>query len=145
MGMVKINENRCLTSFLLGKKCIYCGHRKLCRTTRGYRKCYYCRRQKSMKRLKQEILVISAFRRQQTALLTSHDLGIPYKAVKRIYDYLRLALIRQCEQEAGRMSGKIELDRRISGAEGKENEDEGRRARAWYSAYWSGMDGCIRK
>src|SRR3989338_4542549 len=124
MGMLKINESKCLTSFLLGKKCIYCGHRKLCGTTRGYRKCYYCRRQKSLKRLKREILVISAFRRQQTALLTSHDLCIPYKAVKRIYDNLRLAIIRQCEQEAGRMSGEIELDEAYFGGRRK-----GRRGR----------------
>ena len=39
-----------------------------------------------MKRLRRDILVISAFRRQETALLTSLDLAIPYKAVKRIYE-----------------------------------------------------------
>jgi len=89
--MLKINENRCLTSFLLGRKCVYCGHRKLCRTTRGYLKRCYCRRQKSLQRLKREILVISAFRRQQTALLTSQDTEFPYKAVKRIYDNTKVA------------------------------------------------------
>ena len=125
MGMLKINENRCLTSFLLGKKCVYCGHRKLCRTTRGYRKCYYCRRQKSLKRLKREILIISAFRRKQTALLTSQDTGIPYKAVKRIYDNLRLAIIRQCEREAGRMSGEIELDEAYFGGRRKGKRGRG--------------------
>src|SRR3989344_1256918 len=147
MGMLKINESKCLTSFLLGKKCIYCGHRKLCGTTRGYRKCYYCRRQKSLKRLKREILVISAFRRQQTALLTSHDLCIPYKAVKRIYDNLRLAIIRQCEQEAGRMSGEIELDeayfggrrkgRRGRGGDGKTFVRKGRKR----SVHINGIEG----
>lgn len=123
--MLKINENRCLTSFLLGKKCVYCGHRKLCRTRRGYRKCYYCRRQKSLKRLKREILIISAFRRQQTALLTTHDTGIPYKAVKRIYDNLRLAIVRACEREAGKMSGEIELDEAYFGGRRKGKRGRG--------------------
>lgn len=122
--MLKNGENRCLTSYFLGRKCVYCGHRKSYRTRRGYRKCWYCRRQKSLKRLKRELLVISAFRRQQTALLTSHDLGIPYQAVKIIYDKLRLRIIRQCEQEAGRMSGEIELDEAYFGGRRK-----GRRGR----------------
>ena len=63
-----------------------------------------------MKRFKREVLVISAFRRQQSALLTSHDTGIPYKAVKRIYDNLRLAIVRACEKEAGKLSGEIEKE-----------------------------------
>lgn len=123
--MLRNNEKRCLTSYLLGKKCVYCGHRKLCRTRRGYRKCYYCKRQKSLKRLKREMPVISAFRRQQSALLTSLDLGIPYKAVKRIYDNLRLAIVRQCEREAERLSGEIELDEAYFGGKRKGNRGRG--------------------
>jgi len=57
--------------------------------------------------------------------LTSHDLGIPYKAVKRIYDNLRLAIIRQCEQEAGRMSGEIELDEAYFGGRRKGKRGRG--------------------
>jgi len=123
--MLKNVENRCLTSFLLGRKCVFCGHRKSYRTRRGYRKCWYCRRQKSLKRLRRELFVISAFRRQQTALLTSHDLGIPYQAVKNVYDKLRLAIIRQCEREAGRMSGEIELDEAYFGGRRKGKRGRG--------------------
>jgi len=74
--------------------------------------------------LRREIFVISAFRRQQTALLTAHDTGIPYKAVKRIYDNLRLRIIQQCEREAGKLSGEIELDESYFGGRRK-----GRRGR----------------
>lgn len=125
MVMLQNKENRCLTSFLLGRKCVFCGHRKSCRTRRGYRKCYYCGRQKSLKRLRREILVISAFRRQQTALLTSLSLELPYKSVKRIYDNLRLAIIRQCEKEAGLFSGEIELDEAYFGGRRKGNRGRG--------------------
>ena len=121
----RILENRCLTSFLLGRKCPYCGHRKSYRVRRGYRKCWYCRREKSLKRLRREILVIAAFRRSQTALLTSLDLGIPYKAVKNIYDHLRLAIIRQCEAEAGKLSGEIELDEAYFGGRRKGKRGRG--------------------
>ena len=125
MGMLQNNEKRCLTSYLLGRKCVHCGHRKFYRVRRGYRKCAYCKREKSLKRLRRIILVIAAFRRQQTALLTSLDLGIPYKAVKRIYDHLRLAIIRQCEREAGRMSGEIELDEAYFGGRRKGKRGRG--------------------
>ena len=123
--MLRINEKRCLTSFLLGRKCFFCGHRKFYRTRRGYRKCVYCKHEKSLKRLKREITVLAAFRRQQTALLTSLDTGIPYKAVKRIYDNLRLAIIRECEREAGKLSGEIELDEAYFGGRRKGKRGRG--------------------
>ena len=78
-----------------------------------------------MKRFKREVLVISAFRRQQSALLTSHDTGIPYKAVKRIYDNLRLAIVRACEKEAGKLSGEIELDESYFGGKRKGKRGRG--------------------
>ena len=123
--MLKHSERKCLTSFLLQRKCVYCGHRKFYRTRRGYRKCRYCKREKSLKRLRREIFVISAFRRQQTALLTAHDTGIPYKAVKRIYDNLRLRIIQQCEREAGKLSGEIELDESYFGGRRKGKRGRG--------------------
>lgn len=123
--MLKNGEKRCLTSFLLGRKCVHCGHRKFYRTRRGYRKCVYCTREKSLKRLRREILVVAAFRRQQTALLTALDTGIPYKAVKRIYDNLRLAIIRECEREAGRLSGEIEMDESYFGGRRKGKRGRG--------------------
>jgi len=70
-------------------------------------------------------MIISAFRRQQTALLTSLNLGLPYKAVKRIYDHLRLAIIRQCEKEAGVLSGVIELDEAYFGGKRKGKRGRG--------------------
>jgi len=75
--------------------------------------------------LRRELLVLSAFRRQQTARLTALDLGLDYKAVKRIYDHVRLAIIRTCERE-GRalLSGEIELDEAYFGGRRK-----GRRGR----------------
>ena len=120
--MLKINEKRCLTSFLLGRKCV---HWKFYRTRRGYRKCAYCKREKSLKRLRRIIRVIAAFRRSQTALLTSIDTGIPYKAVKRIYDHLRLAIVRECEREAGKLSGEIELDEAYFGGRRKGKRGRG--------------------
>ncbi len=123
--MLKINEKRCLTSFLLGRKCVHCGHRKFYRIRRGYRRCVYCGREKRLKRLRRIIIVIAAFRRSQTALLTSLDTDIPYKAVKRIYDNLRLAIIRACEREAGKLSGEIELDEAYFGGRRKGKRGRG--------------------
>lgn len=70
-------------------------------------------------------MVVAAFRRQQTALLASCDTGIPYKAVKRIYDNLRLAIIRECEREAGRLSGEIEMDESYFGGRRKGKRGRG--------------------
>jgi len=125
VATLKNNERKCLTSFLLGRKCVYCGHRKFYWTRRGYKKCRYCKREKSLKRLKREVLVISAFRRQQAALLTSLDTGIPYKAVKRIYNNLRLAIVRACEREAEKLSGEIEMDESYFGGKRKGNRGRG--------------------
>lgn len=125
VATLKNNERRCLTSFTLGRKCVFCGHRRFYRTRRGYKKCIYCKREKSIKRLRREILVISAFRRQQTALLTSLDTGIPYKAVKRIYDNLRLAIVRQCEREGELLSGEVEMDESYFGGKRKGKRGRG--------------------
>jgi len=123
--MLKNSEKRCLTSFLLGRKCVFCGRRQFWRTRRGYRKCKFCKKEKSLKRLKREVLVISAFRRQQSALLTSQDTGIPYKAVKRIYDNLRLTIVRECEREGEKLSGEIELDETYFGGRRKDKRGRG--------------------
>lgn len=123
--MLKNSERKCLTSFLLGRKCVFCGHRQFWRTRRGYRKCKFCKKEKSLKRLRREILVISAFRRQQSALLTSVSTDIPYKAVKRIYDNLRLDIVRECEREAEKLSGEIELDETYFGGRRKGKRGRG--------------------
>ncbi|TSD04213.1 MAG: transposase-like protein [Parcubacteria group bacterium Greene0714_36] len=78
-----------------------------------------------MKRLRRIIHIIAAFHRSQTALLTSLNLGIPYKAVKRVYDTLRLSIVRQCEREAGKMSGEIELDEAYFGGRRKGKRGRG--------------------
>lgn len=78
-----------------------------------------------MRRLKREMFVLSSFRRQQSALLTSQDTEIPYKAVKRIYDNLRLAIVRACEREAGKLSGEIELDESYFGGKRKGKRGRG--------------------
>lgn len=119
-------ENGWLTTFYAGKKCIFCGSRKLIRTRRGYLKCQKCLRQKSLERLRKELAVLSAFRRQQTARLTALDLGFDYKAVKRIFNNLRLDIIRRCEREGKELlSGQIELDEAYFGGRRKGKRGRG--------------------
>ena len=126
MVMGSNRENGWLTTFYAGKKCIYCGARKPIRTHRGYLKCRKCTRQKSLKKLRNELIVLSAFRRQQTARLTALDLGLDYKAVKRVFNNLRLAIIRRCERE-GRdlLSGQIELNEAYFGGRRKGKRGRG--------------------
>jgi len=89
-------------------------------------KCSRCKRQKSLRRLQRELLVLSAFKRQQTARLTAIDLGLDYKAVKRVYDRLRLAIVRWCEAEGQRLlSGEIELDEAYFGGRRKGKRGRG--------------------
>jgi transposase len=45
--------------------------------------------------------------------------------VKRVYDKLRLAIIRQCEVEAGKLSGEIELDEAYFGGRRKGHRGRG--------------------
>lgn len=57
--------------------------------------------------------------------MTSIDTGIPYKAVKRIYDNLRLAIVRACEREGEKMQGEIELDETYFGGRKKGKRGRG--------------------
>src|SRR3989338_10454735 len=124
--MRKIDDSKWLTVFYTGKRCIFCGSPKVRRTRRGYVKCSRCKRQKSLRRLQRELLVLSAFKRQQTARLTAIDLGLDYKAVKRVYDRLRLAIVRWCEAEGQRLlSGEIELDEAYFGGRRKGKRGRG--------------------
>lgn len=53
------------------------------------------------------------------------DTGIPYKAVKRIYDNLRLDIVRRCEQEGERLSGEVEMDESYFGGKRKGKRGRG--------------------
>ncbi len=65
-----------LTSFYLGRKCIFCRHRKVWRTRRGYLKCRFCGRQKGLRKLRRELAILVGFHQQQTARQCALDLGV---------------------------------------------------------------------
>src|SRR3989304_9249705 len=74
--MIKTNYQKRLTSFWLGRKCVFCGKRKVCHTSRGYIKCLSCKRQKSLKRLRRELLVLLGFVEQRPAYQVAVEYGL---------------------------------------------------------------------
>ena len=123
--MLSKHENTCLTSFLLGRKCVFCGHRKLWRTMRGYLKCRFCGKQKGRKKLKRELLILSGFHQQLPALAVSNDLSVSYHAVTRVYQKMRELLYHVCEIEGAKLSGQIEVDESYFGGRRKGQRGRG--------------------
>lgn len=107
---IKKQEEARLTSFLLGRKCVFCGSYRLWRTRRGYLKCRKCRRQKRFAMLKRELRILVGFHQQSPASRLASDLGLNYKTVERVYRKLREILYHVCELEGARLSGEIEID-----------------------------------
>ncbi|MBI2573935.1 MAG: IS1595 family transposase [Candidatus Wildermuthbacteria bacterium] len=122
--MLKKTEEARLTSYLLGRKCVFCGSYRLWKTRRGYVKCRKCRRQKRYAMLKRELGIIVGFHQQAPASRLASDLGVNYRTVERVYRKLRDVIYHTCEMEGARMSGEIEIDDAYFGGKHK-----GRRGR----------------
>ena|SRR3990170_5185700 len=123
--MIKTNYQKRLTSFWLGRKCVFCGKRKVCHTSRGYIKCLSCKRQKSLKRLRRELLVLLGFVEQRPAYQVAVEYGLSYQAVSRIFREIRILLYHQCELEGRKLSGKIEIDDAYFGGKRKGKRGRG--------------------
>ena len=76
--MVTTQKNvfNCAANFLRGRKCVFCGSFKVCKTRRGYIRCRNksCGKQKSLKRLRREIGIVIGFYQQQPAYRVAQDL-----------------------------------------------------------------------
>lgn len=109
----------CAANFERGRKCVFCGSFKVCKTARGYIKCRSCGVSKSLAKLRREIAILKGFYRQQPAYRLALDLGVDVKVVTRIYQRLREALFHVTELEGARLSGDIELDEAYFGGRRK--------------------------
>lgn len=121
------NVFNCAANFLRGRKCVFCGSFKVCKTRRGYLKCgrKSCGRQKSLKQLRREIAIITGFYQQQPAYRVAADLGVDYQAVTRVYQKLREAIYHMAELEGARLSGEIEIDEAYFGGRRKGKRGRG--------------------
>ena len=122
----KKNVFGCAANFLRGKKCVFCGSFKVSKTSRGYvrRRNKLCGKQKSLKRIRTEIAIVRGFYQQQPAYRLSHDFGLDYKTITRVYQKLREAIYHVAELEGGKLSGEVEMDESYFGGRRK-----GRRGR----------------
>jgi transposase len=123
--MLKKEEDARLTSFLLGRKCVFCGSYRLWRTRRGYLKCRKCKRQKGKRILQRELRIIVGFHQQIPANRLAVDFGINYRTVERVYRRLREVIYHMCELEGAKMSGEIEIDDAYFGGRRKGNRGRG--------------------
>jgi len=125
--MNKKNVFNCAANFLRGRKCIFCGSFKVCKTKRGYVKCLKksCGKQKSLKHLRCEISILTGFYQQQPAYRVATDLGVDYQSVTRVYQRLREALYHVTELEGGKLKGEIELDESYFGGRRKGKRGRG--------------------
>ena len=104
------NVFSCATNYLRGRKCVFCGSFKVCKTARRYVKCKLCGKTKSLIKLRREIDIVKGFYQRQPAYRLATDLNIDVKTVTLIYQRLRKALYYLTELEAGKLKGEIELD-----------------------------------
>jgi len=125
MGINKKNVFNCAANFLRGRKCIFCGSFRVCRTKRGYVKCGKCRRHKSLKQLRREIGIITGFYQLQPAYRLASDLGLDYQTITRVYQRMREALYHVAELEGGKLKGEIELDESYFGGRRKGKRGRG--------------------
>lgn len=123
--MLKKKEQYSLTTFSLGRKCVFCGSYKVCKTRRGYVKCNKCKRQKGLKLLRRELQILIGFHQQIPALRLSRDLVVNVKTVERVYRKMREIIYHICELEGSKLSGEIEMDEAYFGGRRK-----GQRGRA---------------
>ena len=65
--MIYLGSQKRLTSFWLGRVCVFCLSRKVNKTERGYIKCRRCGKCKSLKRLRRELGVVLGFIDQRPA------------------------------------------------------------------------------
>jgi len=119
------NDFGCAANFLQGRKCVLCGSFKVNRTARGYVKCRSCRKQKSLKKIRREIGIVTGFYQQQPAYRLATDLGADYQTVIRVYQKLRLSIYHIAELEGAKLSGEIEMDESYFGGKRKGKRGEG--------------------
>ena len=123
--MLKKREEARLTSFLLGRKCVFCGSYRLWKTKRGYVKCRKCKRVKGRKMVQRGLNIIVGFHQQVPASRLASDLGVNYRTVERVYRKLREVLYHVCELEGAKLSGEIEIDDAYFGGKRKGNRGRG--------------------
>ena len=119
MATRQTNYQKCLTSYHLGRKCVFCDSRKVCATRRSYVKCLRCGKSKSIRRLKFELECILWFVYQRPAYQVSIEYMVSYRKVTRIYQTIRELLYHQCELEGKYLSGEIEIDEAYFGGRKK--------------------------
>ncbi len=115
----------CAANFARGRKCIFCGSFKVCRTARRYVKCVRCGRQKSLAQLRRELEIIKGFYQLVPAYRLATDLALDVKTVTRVYQHLRECLYHTTELEAGTLRGEIELDEAYFGGRRKGKRGRG--------------------
>ncbi len=123
--MILLSHQKRLTSFWLGRKCVFCTYRKTFVTARGYIKCGRCGKQKSLKRLRRELEIICAFVEQRPALQVSVELGVSYQVVARIFRVIRELIFNQAELEGKKLSGNVEMDESYFGGRRKGKRGRG--------------------
>ena len=121
------NVFSCVANFLRGKKCVFCGSFKVNRTRRRYVRCRNasCGKQKSLKRVRTEIAIVQGFYQQQPAYRLSHDLGLDYQTITRVYQRLREAIYHVAELEGSRLNGEVEMDESYFGGRRKGKRGRG--------------------
>ena len=109
----------CAANFLRGRKCIFCGSFKICKTSRRYVKCRQCGKSKSLTKLTREIEILKGFYQQQPAYRLFYDLSVDVKVITRVYQRLREMLYHVTELENSKLKGEIELDEAYFGGKRK--------------------------
>lgn len=118
------NVFSCAANFLRGRKCVFCGSFKTCRTRRGYMKCV-CGKQKSLRQLRREMDIVKGFYQLSPAYRLSSDLSVDYQTVTRVYQKMREAIYHIAELEGGKLKGEIELDEAYFGGRRKGKRGRG--------------------
>lgn len=78
--------------------CIYCGHTKLYKVSSSQYRCISCKRTYSYEKYAQGIAILNAFVENKSAHECALQLHLNYLTIKKVYQKLRLLLIKYSEE-----------------------------------------------
>src|SRR3989344_603834 len=91
------------------------------------RKCIFCKKYYSLKKLRRDLQILYYFYLEISARRAANELEINYNAVHRKFMQFRRKIADYCNQEAIKLNGELEIDESYFGGKRKGNRGRGAR------------------
>ena len=108
-----------------GKTCIFCNKYGLYKLQNKKVKCKHCKKYYSLKKLKNDMLILYYFYLEISARKTCRELNLNYRLVHRKFMNFRKNIYNFCAAEANKLNGELELDESYFGGKRKGKRGRG--------------------